>query len=338
MGKPFASYIIEDRSYVSYVKRSIHLEASLMTFSPQQIGEIDIIVAEITSNLIKHAGGGELLYRMKKDEDDHSTFEIISLDKGPGMADVARMMKDGVSTKDTLGQGLGAIQRLSNFLQLYSIPGWGTILYAKVQTNVDTYTRKRDVELEIRALCVNKPRETVCGDGYRIKKTETGFQIFFGDGLGHGEFAKAAVDKAGDFFMQSPEEDPVEIIRGIHENVRRTRGLVATVANCNLETKTFSICGVGNILTRLYHGIVYRNHMPYNGTVGLNIPTSMKASEYKLEKNQSLIMSSDGIKTRWDINKYPAVHRFDPFVLATSIYKDFTRGNDDSSILIAKVI
>jgi hypothetical protein len=78
--------------------------------------------------------------------------------------------------------------------------------------------------------------------------------------------------------------------------------------------------------------------MSYNGTIGLNIPNSIKISEYPLEKNQYLIMCSDGIRTRWDISKYASVQRFDPFVLAACIYKDFTRGNDDSSILIAKAI
>jgi len=337
MGKTFTSYMIEDRSYVSYVKRAIHQEISHMSFSPQKVGEIDIIVAEITSNLIKHADGGELLYRISKEGDD-SIFEIIALDKGPGMADPLRMMKDGVSTKDTLGHGLGAIQRLSDFFQLYSMPSWGTIVYAKVQTKKQAFVRKNEIDLEIRPLCINKPRETECGDGYRVKKTASGFQIFFGDGLGHGQFAKEAIDKAGDFFMSTSEDDPVAVIRAMHERVRRTRGLVATIANCDLKNKTWTVCGVGNILTRFYQGIVYRNHMPYNGTLGLNIPTSMKASEYTLEKNQSLIMSSDGIRTRWDINKYVAIHRFDPFILAATIYKDFSRDADDSSVLIAKVI
>jgi hypothetical protein len=48
-------------------------------------------------------------------------------------------------------------------------------------------------------------------------------------------------------------------------------------------------------------------------------------------------MCSDGIQTRWDLNRYPAILKYDSTVLAAAIYKDFTRGNDDASVLIAKV-
>ena len=338
MDSAFTSYSVTDRSYVSFVKRAIHLEVLHKRFTSQQKGEIDIIVSEITSNLVKHAGGGELLYRISNEGEEDSVFEILAVDKGPGMADTTRMLKDGISTKNTLGQGLGAIHRLSNLAQVYSIPGWGTVLYAKVHTRKERYEKSRDLELEVRSLCINKPRELVCGDGFRIKRTETGAFIFFGDGLGHGEHAKFAVDSAGDFFMKTELEDPVEILRGIHESIRRTRGLVGVVAHCDLKNKQWRICGAGNILVRLYQGITYRSYMSYNGTVGLNIPNSIKVSEYPLEKNQYIIMCSDGIRTRWDITKYASIQRLDPLLLAASIYKDFTRGNDDSSVLIAKVV
>jgi anti-sigma regulatory factor (Ser/Thr protein kinase) len=337
MDNTFTSYPIADRSYISFVKRTIHQQVMMRKFSSQQKGEIDIIVAEITSNLVKHAGGGELLCRAFDDGDD-AVFEVLGLDRGPGIADVARMMKDGVSTKDTLGQGLGAIQRLSDASHVYSLPGWGTIVYARVQTKKEIVERKKELDLEVKSLCIPKLRELVCGDGYRVKRSASGFVVFFGDGLGHGEHAKAAVDTAGEYFMTCESEDPTEILRGMHERIRKTRGLVGMIAQVDIKNKRWSICGIGNILGRLYQGIAYKNYMSYNGTVGLNIPTTIKASEYALEKNQYLIMCSDGIRTRWDLNKYASVQRLDPFVLAASIYKDHNRGNDDASVLIAKIV
>ncbi|MEO5601736.1 MAG: ATP-binding protein, partial [Cyclobacteriaceae bacterium] len=146
----FISYRVEERSYVSYIKREIHNQLSRGKFSPKQVGEIDIIVSEISSNVIKHAGSGELLYRIQNIDETTSRFEIISIDKGPGIADTARMMKDGVSTTNTLGQGLGAINRLSETTQLYSIPGWGTILFSRVTTNQKRALQKKTGDLEIR--------------------------------------------------------------------------------------------------------------------------------------------------------------------------------------------
>jgi anti-sigma regulatory factor (Ser/Thr protein kinase) len=337
MDKAFTSYTIEERSYVAYLKREIHNEVQQANFSPMRVGEIDIIVSEMCSNLVKHAGGGDILYRTFNSDNDQSTFEIIALDKGPGIPDLQRMIKDGASTTKTLGQGLGAMERLSNLFQIYTIPEWGTILYAKVTTLVSTFARRESFELEVRGLCVPKPREIVSGDAYRVKKTKSDIRIFVGDGLGHGQHAHEAVMLASNFFFESNETNPVDMIRQMHEKVRKSRGLVATIAILDRSLNEWKICGVGNILTRLYQGITYKNYMSYNGTIGLNIPTSMNSSKFAAERNQFLVMASDGIRTRWDLSKFPSILKYDNMVMAAAVYKDFNRGTDDASVVIAKV-
>lgn len=338
MVNTFTSYRIEERSYVSLLKREIHSKALVAKFGEKQLGEIDIIVAEITSNLIKHASNGEILYRIQHSDGHDPEFEIICIDRGPGMEDTARMMKDGMSTTKTLGQGLGAIDRLSSFFQMYSIPKWGTVVYAKVGNVMRRSVNKGSFGLELKTLFVNKPKEVVCGDGYRVKETSHAIKIFFGDGLGHGEFAKEAVDAAGSFFLEVEDNDPVAIIRQMHEKVRRTRGLVASIAIFEKNTNQWKICGVGNILSRMYNGIEYKNYMSYNGAIGLNIPNTMNASVFSVDRNQHLIMCSDGIQSRWDLTRYPSIFKYDNTVLAAILYKDFGRGTDDTSSLIAKVI
>ena len=334
----FTSYKIEERSYVSYIKREIHQCVSKAKFSQTQVGEIDIVVSELCSNIIKHAGKGEVLFRTYNEGLATSIFEIVSIDNGPGISDTARMLKDGVSTTHTLGHGLGSIHRMSTIAQLYSIPGWGTVVYAVVRTKHELSKRRKPVRVDLRALCVNKPRETVCGDGYRVKETASHTIIFFGDGLGHGPKAREAIDAAGDFFSACKATDPVDIIREMHENIRKTRGLVGTIVTCSTANQEWRICGVGNIFTKMYTGMEGRNYMPYNGTIGLNLPGSMNSSSFPVENNQYLIMCSDGIQTRWDLSKYPSILKYDNTVLAAAIYKDFTRGNDDASVLVAKVI
>jgi anti-sigma regulatory factor (Ser/Thr protein kinase) len=334
MANTFTSYKMEERSYVSYIKREIHNRVARARFAAHQGAQIDIIVSELASNIIKHAERGELLVRVEDHGALSSTFEIISIDNGPGMADTTSMLKDGTSTTRTLGQGLGAVSRLSNVWQLYSIPGWGTIHYAMVTTEVSLANK---TAIQVRALCVNKPREEVCGDGFNIKRTKSAVSIFFGDGLGHGLHAKAAIDAASEFFAETREDDPVAMIKLMHGEIRRTRGLVGIVVNGDIKSRHWRICGVGNIAARIYSGLGFKNYMSYNGTIGLTIPGSMKASMYPMESNQHLIMCSDGIKTRWDLNRYPSILKFDNIILASAIYKDFARGLDDASVLIAKV-
>lgn len=84
-------------------------------------------------------------------------------------------------------------------------------------------------------------------------------------------------------------------------------------------------------------GILTKNHLAYNGIIGLNIPATMNDQEVDYEKGQTMIMCSDGIKTRWDLNRYPGILRYDMSILGAAIYKDFARGTDDISVVTCKI-
>jgi hypothetical protein len=161
-------------------------------------------------------------------------------------------------------------------------------------------------------------------------------KIFVGDGLGHGKEAHDAVQLAIRNFKVCLANDPVEILRYIHDTVKKSRGLVGTVVAIDHVQKRWRICGIGNIATRLYDGLVNKSYISYNGIVGLNIPSTLKNHEADLAKQQCLIMSSDGIKTRWELSQFPFILRYDLIMLAAVIYKESARKNDDMSILIAR--
>lgn len=331
---PFTSYEIEEKSFVAFVKREIHNAATQASFSVSRVGVIDIAVAELTSNIIKHAAAGELLYRFSR-EKEQKVFEIVCLDNGPGIKDISHAMKDGVSTTKTLGQGLGALERLCDFFQIYSLVKWGTVCYCKIYA--DTYVPSADLlDIRIRALNVSKPGERVSGDGFNIVYSPNHTKIFMGDGLGHGKDAHHAVQLALSSFKLFRAIDPAEILKLIHESVKKSRGLVGTAVIVDHLLKKWSICGIGNITTRLYEGLFSKNYVSYNGIIGLNIPHTLKNHETNFGKHQCLIMCSDGIKTRWDLSHFPFILKYDPLLLAAVIYKESARKNDDMSILIAR--
>ncbi|MBA3683191.1 MAG: SpoIIE family protein phosphatase [Bacteroidetes bacterium] len=330
----FQSYIIEDRSYVAFIKREIHNLVRLH-FSETRTAEIDIVVSEMTSNLIKYAKKGELLYRVSS-EAKEIIFEIICIDSGPGIKDIIHSAKDGVSTKGTLGQGIGSIMRLSNVVQFYSQQGWGTIVYSKFYNSPDHKISHNKVI--VRCINVAKPGEQVSGDGLCVRTVGDKTMILMGDGLGHGSNAKAAVDTAISTFKTSMIYDPAEMIREMHANVKKTRGLVATVASLDYASKQWQVCGVGNIATRLQRGLEYKNYISNNGIIGLNIPTRLENNLLEMEKFQQMIFCSDGIKTNWDLTKYPSILKYDPMILAAALYKEYARLNDDMTILIVKVL
>lgn len=335
MDKTFTSYRIEDRSLVAFIKREIHNLALQCGFSAHRAAETDIIIAELASNLIKFAGGGELLYRAVE-RNEKFKIELYVLDKGIGIDNIARIMHDGYSSSNTLGQGLGAIKRLSNTFQMYSMRGWGTVQYVEICDSM-TDCPPRVQLLPHAVIAANCPGEKVCGDGYHIKYLPGGVQIFVGDGLGHGPNAFEAVQSAITVFKNSMEKDPVALIRELHDRVRKTRGLVATIASVDYASGNWTICGVGNINTRIHLGIENKTYTPYNGIIGHNIPRTLNSTVVPYSTHQVLVMHSDGLRTRWNLNDLTSIIKQEPGLIAAALYKDNLRGNDDATILVVKL-
>src|SRR5207237_807570 len=106
-------------------------------------GEVAIIVTELANNLARHApaGGGEILLRAVAPTGGSgggrgetpaagSGIEILSLDRGAGIANVNAAMRDGFTTGRTPGTGLGAVRRLSSGFDLFSGANRGVALVA----------------------------------------------------------------------------------------------------------------------------------------------------------------------------------------------------------------
>ncbi|MGQ2984988.1 SpoIIE family protein phosphatase [Flavobacterium sp.] len=331
----FTSYKIEDKSYVSFIKREIHNLATAKGYSSQKTGEIDIIISELTSNLTKFVGEGELLYRAASDRNG-DFFEMYCLDDGQGITNLNRMLQDGESSAKTLGQGLGAVHRLSSESSVYTLKGWGTVVYSKIYKEGPKISKNKS-PVEVTGIKVNMPGELVCGDGFLVKEIYGGYMFFLCDGLGHGEYASEAANEAIDAFRICREKSPAELLKFIHLQVKKTRGLVGTVAFLDLNEKKWRICGIGNISTSVITGLEGKNYTPYNGIIGMNIPRTLNDSVVDLQKYQTLIMHSDGLKNRWNINSLPGLMKHPPGIIASCLFKDNARRTDDMSVLAAKI-
>jgi len=72
--------------------------------------EVALAVAELTSNLVKHADHGVLILR-PLENNGRTGIEIEASDHGPGIPDVEQSFADGYSTSGSLGYGLGTVNR-----------------------------------------------------------------------------------------------------------------------------------------------------------------------------------------------------------------------------------
>lgn len=322
-----------DRSYFSLLKKEIHQRLLDAGMENARIAEVDIIVAEMTSNLFKYADHGEILFGTFQ-EAGVPYIELISIDRGPGMQNPSRMIQDGMSTSNTLGAGLGSIKRLSDTFDIFSQVGWGTILLSRIYIGKKPVVKKG---LVIRPLVVSKPGEKVSGDGFTCRINGNSIKLMLGDGLGHGPEANLAVNEAAKVFKVFPERSPTETLRFIHGATRKTRGMVANITHFDIEKGEWLSAGIGNIAAKWIGPGSSKNHMSYNGIVGHNIPTTMNDQVYSSTEYNQLILCSDGIKTRWEVSKYPGILKHDLVLLAACIYKDHARGTDDMSVVVLKV-
>ena len=81
--------------------------------------------SELARNMVTYAGGGTLTLEMLEDG-VRKGVRLTFKDCGPGIADLNQALRDGFSTGNGMGLGLGGARRLSNEFDITSRPGEGT--------------------------------------------------------------------------------------------------------------------------------------------------------------------------------------------------------------------
>lgn len=82
-------------------------------------------VSEIARNTIIHGGGGFAVIEVVN-ENENTGIKLFFEDKGKGIEDIELAMKDGYSTGNGLGYGLGGAKRLVDEFYIESKPNEGT--------------------------------------------------------------------------------------------------------------------------------------------------------------------------------------------------------------------
>jgi anti-sigma regulatory factor (Ser/Thr protein kinase) len=330
---------VEDPSQVAEARRVARLLATRLGFDEVCVEQIAIVITEASTNLLKHAGKGEILLRSTA-EDDSSVLqglEAIVLDRGPGMANLDRCIQDGYSTGDSPGQGLGAIIRLSTVSDFYTVPSKGTVLLARWPISVgDEAIPTRSKTMQVGAVNVCKPGQEVCGDSWGVEHSKGETVVLVADGLGHGVDARVASIEAVRMLRLNPDLTPKNLLEHAHLALRSTRGAAVAVARIDRDRRVLTFAGVGNISAQIYAGPSASHHLvSSNGTAGHQIPRLQEFS-YPWPENGVLILHSDGLSGGTGLEDYPRLMSRDPSLAAAVLYRDYSKGNDDSTVVVVK--
>ena len=291
-------------------------------------GRVALIVTELARNLALHGNGGHLVLR-KLGVESAAGMEVLAIDRGAGMRNVADCLRDGFSTAGTPGTGLGAVRRVSDFFDLITAEGRGTVICSRIFSDRDRPMRR----WETGAINVAIKGETVSGDSWAMRETADVFRVMLADGLGHGHYAAEASQEAVAVFLKHSERSPSEVLKFMDAALGKTRGAAAAVVEVHPAKSCVTVAGAGNISVRILdEDGKSRQVASLNGTVGTQLP---KVQEFTAPWNQHslLIMHSDGLTGHWDAAAYPGLLQRHPATISGVLYRDYARGRDDATVL-----
>ncbi len=332
-GPPDVAVAVADPSGVGEARRVATSRARQLGFDEAGRGRVALVVTEAAGNLLKHAGGGEVLVR-SIERGGAVGLDVLALDRGPGMADPGRCLGDGFSTAGTPGTGLGAIVRQASLVDLYTAPGSGTALLARLWARAAPLPAAAGA-LEVGTVHLPRSGEDVCGDGWAVEQQPGRCLILVADGLGHGPQAADAARAAVRIVREHAALDPTEIVRRIHAALRSTRGAAVALAELRLDDQELRFVGVGNVAGTVFAAAGSRSTVSHNGTAGVEA-RKIQEFVYPFPKGAVLVMHSDGLATHWRLEKYPGLAARDPGLTAAVLYRDFGRGRDDVTVLVAR--
>ena len=327
--------LVEESSKTAEARRTAREMAMGLGMDEAGAEHVAIVTTEVCTNLLKHATRGQILLQTASEESDAIPFlELLAVDQGPGMANLDQCLSDGFSTASSPGHGLGAIQRLSKQSDIYTLPGKGTAILARWWPLPNGWHPVKGFRLG--ALNVSMAGEEVCGDAWGFTRTGDDLVILVADGLGHGTEARLASAEAVRQLYLAPELPPKALLIRVHEALRSTRGAAVAIARIDCLRNKLTYAGVGNISARIYAGSQSRQNLVSLSGIAGHQCDRVQEFNYAWPEDGLLLLHSDGLSTSTGLESYPGLAARDPALIAGVLYRDFSRGRDDATVVVAK--
>ena len=324
------AFPIDDASRVGEARRHAAQAAAGMGWGEVDAGRLAIVVTELGTNLQRHAKTGRLLIAARPQSFE---VEVIAIDDGPGIPDLARAMQDGHSSGSTPGTGLGAVRRLANDFDIHSAVPDGTVSVARVRAASAPAAAAQ--ALCVGAICLPAPHETVSGDAWALATQDGRTTLMMADGLGHGPEAAKASQAAVTAFADAPHGDLRDTVQRMHRALQTTRGAAVCVLRLDIADASMSYTGAGNIVGRVLSGVFDKSVVTQHGTAGMQI-RKPEITALEWPAHALVVLHSDGIETRWGMERLRPLLQRDPALVAAVLLRDHTRHRDDATVVVVR--
>jgi len=337
---------LESDSVTGEIRRQATRLAQALGFDMVKSEEIAIVVNEMLTNVNQHGGGTGLFFLSKVRSEKSTGIEFFCCDFGGGLGGNSLVLKDGYSNKQSLGIGLGAIARLTDEFALdpETLPEYvrralvqspGMCVFARKWlpfTNWLTTNPHLQIGTASRALA----GEMFNGDDYLVQHLEQHLTLLaLIDGLGHGKPAHLAAEVAKERIFNRSGVPLETLLHQVHEALKPTRGAVLALTRLDTAAQKLAFIGVGNIEARLIRPEKTSNLLSTNGIVGHNLRKTRLIQE-SFAPGDLIFLFSDGVA----VHLLPAEMNWQaaPQRIADEILHEFTKPNDDATVLIARYV
>lgn len=304
--------------------------AAKMGFSDIDCAEIEIVISELGTNIIKHAeSNGELFFYVSHDQKS-DFLEIMAIDYGQQNTKISEVdfFQDGISSKGSLGIGLSGVRRMVDEFDIKFKDDTGVHITVKKRLQ----NRKINT-IKCSAFSCPKFGEKSSGDGFWLKHLHDGVFFCLIDTLGHGEEAHEVTKIALAVIENNYQNSMIDIIEKCHIHLKGKRGAAIALGRIDIQKNIFKHISVGNIETRIYSSVKTKNPFYFNGTVGL-IYRNIYESQYQFCEDSCIVMYSDGISSKFELDALSL--RKSAQEIAHHIFKNFVRKHDDATVLVLK--
>lgn len=327
-----AAVAVIEPSQVGEARRLASAAATTAAFQPAGVSRVALVVSEIATNLVKHASDGLLLIRTIHGRGP-AGVELVALDRGPGIERLEESRQDGFSTAGSLGGGLGTIARHADEWDLHSVVGRGTVVFARFWP--EAVKPAAGAAFDCAGVALPAPWERQCGDTWAEAHRPVETALMVVDGLGHGDQAARAAAAAADAFYEHPWLAPADQLRALHDALFHTRGAAAAVARLDAQAGTVVFAGIGNVAGAVVGPQGTTHAVSSHGIVGHQF-NRVREFTYDIGPASLLMLHTDGVSGRFDLDAYPGLARSHPLLVAATLVRDFRRAADDACVAVAR--
>ena len=323
------------RGHVGVAERLCAQMAEHAGFPATTIAELCIVARELATNLVRHTPGG-VITLAELERDGERGLEIVAEDRGAGITDLELALTDGYSSDGGAGAGLGAVDRLSDELNICSpVEGSEGARITARRWSASSAVASAEADLDVGVASRACLGQRVNGDAFVVQRWADHLLVAVIDGVGHGQHAHRAAAAARGH-LETHVRSPLDrLFRGVAGDCQATRGVVMAVARIDVRAKRIQFASVGNIEVRMLHPTQKADLRVRRGVLGGRAPPA-QVTEQPWPESAWLVMHSDGLNSRWRPADHPDLWGGTARNAAHALLSRIARDDDDATVLTVR--